>query len=81
MTNMDPVVPVAEPAEKISACTCFNCEVWSPDASTHKEAEAVAAAEGWVIGLDPSSKEEEVNAVYACGQCANLLIDTYPVAR
>ncbi len=81
MTKMDGVESAVEQADKVSACTCFNCDVWSPEAATHEEAEAAAAAEGWVIGLDPSSKEVEVNAVYACDSCASLLIDTYSVSR
>jgi len=63
----------------VSACSCFNCEEWSLEAPTQAEAEAIAGAEGWVLGLDPDSDDEEANAVYACVACATFLINTYPV--
>lgn len=57
----------------ISACTCFNCEEYSPVAETLSQSELVAGSEGWVIGLDPDS--EEGHAAYACSRCASLLVD------
>lgn len=59
----------------VSACTCFNCEDISPFAANTAEAEA-AAADGWVLGVDPDAG---ANAVYACSACADLLINTVPV--
>ncbi len=61
----------------ISACTCFNCETESPEAPSTTVAEAAAGAAGWVIGLDPDG--EDADAVYACGQCAPLLVSAHAV--
>jgi len=57
--------------------SCFNCDEESPEAEPLSEAEAIAGAEGWVLGLDPDT--EHADAVYACSRCASLLVDPFPV--
>lgn len=69
--------------EMISTCTCFNCDVDSPLASTSEEALLLAANDGWVIGLDTNQEivedDDTAGAVYACTVYAVFLADTVPV--
>lgn len=77
-----PEILSQESNETISACTCFNCNEESPKAETLSQAELMAGSEGWVLGLgmDPLSDDEHLNAIYACRDCAALLIDTTSVS-
>lgn len=51
-------------------------------AETLSQAELMAGSAGWVLGLgmDPLSDGEHLNAIYACRDCAALLIDTTSVS-
>lgn len=63
--------------EKPWAIVCFNCECCSRFAASSKEAESLARADGWVLGIDSDSGS--IDAVYACPECADLLDDTVSV--
>lgn len=44
----------------ISTCTCSSCDRVSPKAATLAESEAIAASDGWVIGLDPDAEDSDL---------------------
>lgn len=57
------------------AFSCFNCDEFSPDAPTMRQAEQVAQEAGWRLGLHPPLRDAQI----ACPDCAVLLYRPGPV--